>query len=167
MELPGSASDADVLEYLRLWNLTGPVFVDFQDLSAGYEPDFCHVSSKHIVQQSGGWRVHGWALWRFRQGSETVIVGDFHSVWEQADGKLVDVTPPKRGTRVLFVRDPSLSIRATGSGQLLYHNRTNVPQAPRIWQGNPISDDTFEVPNNNPSLVAYCKKLGLPDTSMV
>lgn len=90
MELPGSGSDADVLEYLKLWNLSSPVFVDFEDLGGGYEPKFCHVSSKHIVQQRGGRRIHGWALWRFRQGSNAVIVGDFHSVWEQSDGKLVD-----------------------------------------------------------------------------
>ncbi|MBR1164629.1 hypothetical protein [Bradyrhizobium elkanii] len=96
-----------------------------------------------------------------------VIVGDFHSVSEDPDGVLVDVTPPKAGRRTLFVRDPSLTIGRQGNVQYLYNNRANVPDAPRLWQGQPTSQEFFGVPDDQPILVAYCNKLGLPDTSML
>lgn len=163
MILPSSPTGVEVLDFLTMWRLKVPVYVDYQDVGGSYAPDFCHVSVKHAVQQRGGCRIHGWALWQF----SNVIVGDFHSVWETPSGTLVDVTPPKLGNRVLFVPDPSLSIKSDPRGELLYHNRTNVPRAPRIWGGDPIADDTFVMPLDNASLVAYCDQLGLPDTSMI
>lgn len=168
-KLPASEDDPYVWEFLDLWGLKDPVFVDYVDMGAGYVADFCHVSAKHAAQEHGGRRVHGWALWQYDDPSGVhppIIMGDFHSVWETPDGVLNDVTPPKLGNKVLFVRDPSLTIKATGTSQLLYHNRTNVPAAPRLWKGNIVVHDCFPMPNDNPHLVAYCRKLGLPDTSM-
>lgn len=169
-KLPASLDDPSVLEFLDLWELKDPVFVEFKEVDNRYEPNFCHVSAKHAAQEKGGRRVHGWALWQYDDPAGLalpVIVGDFHSVWETPEGELIDVTPPKLGARVLFVPDPSLSIKSSDSVQMLYHNRTNVPDARRIFKGNPISDDCFSVPNDDPYLVAYCKKLGLPNTSML
>ncbi len=160
--LPVSATDLHVLEFLRLWNLQDPVYLDYEDVGEGYEPNFCHVSAKHIVSKRGGRRIHGWALWQFGE----VIVGDFHSVWETPDSIITDVTPPKVGARILFVRDPTLAISKVGNVQRLYNNRTNVTQAPRLWNGNLTGEDFFSVPDDQPSLVAYCEKLGLSDTLM-
>lgn len=162
-ELPSSATDPHVLEFLALWGLPGASYVDYQDVGEGYQPNFCHVSAMHKASISGGRRVHGWSLLKY----EDVILGDFHSVWETPDGNLIDVTPPKVGLRTLFVRDPTLFIERRGEFQMLYHNRTNVAAAPRLWLGDPIADDRFAMPNQNPFLVAYCLSLGLADTIMV
>jgi hypothetical protein len=171
--LPGSTTHPDVLEFLNLWGLRDPVYLDYEDVGEGYAPNFCHVSAKHVASKRGGRRIHGWALWRFTQGGVDVIVADFHSVWENPDGKIVDVTPPKAGDRVLFVPDPSLAIGRTNNIQKLYTNRTNVPdertngqRGLRLWGGNPTDDEFFDVPDDRPDLVGYCEKLGLPDTSM-
>jgi hypothetical protein len=166
MTLPASETHPDVLEFLNLWNLRDPIYVDYQDVGEGYRPDFCHVSVKHVALNRGGRRIHGWALWQFSQGGVDVIVADFHSVWETPDGVLVDVTLPKDGNKVLFVRDPELVITRVGNVQRLYNNRTNVPDAPRLWNGNPTGEEFFGMPDDQPSLVAYCAQLGLPNTSM-
>ncbi len=116
-----------------------------------------------MVSKNGGTRVHGWALWLF----DTIIVADFHSVWADEKGTLHDVTPPRIGNRILFVRDPTLTITQIGDVQLLYNNRTNFKNAPRLWEGNLTEEDCFHIPNTHPSLVEYCKTLGLSDTSML
>ena len=166
-KLPASESDPSVLEFLNLWNLKDPIYLDFED--KGYAADFCHVSAKHMASKNGGSRVHGWALWLFEGASpdETIIVGDFHSVWADAKGTLHDVTPPKMGNCILFVRDPTLTITQIGDVQQLYNNRTDFKGAPRLRNGNSTAEDRFGIPNNKPDLVAYCKGLGLPDTSML
>jgi hypothetical protein len=164
--LPVSTTDPQVLEFLNLWGLKDPVYLDYQDVGEGYAPDFCHVSAKHVAAKHGGRRIHGWALWQVGQGSATLIIADFHSVWEKPDGTIVDVTPPKFGTRVLFVPDPSLAIGRIGKAQQLHNNRTNFAQAPRLRDGSEIDEEYFGIPDDQPSLVQYCKRLGFPDTSM-
>lgn len=164
--LPASTTDPQVLEFLKLWNLKDAVFLHYQDVGEGYAPDFCHVSAKHAAAKHGGRRIHGWALWQFGEGSSTMIVADFHSVWEKPDGTMVDVTPPKFGTKVLFVPDSSLAITRIGSVQQLHNNRTNFALVPRLRDGSEVREEYFGVPDDLPSLVQYCKRLGLPDTSM-
>jgi len=161
--LPASKTDPLVIEFLKLWNLNGPVYLKFQDVGYDYHPNFCHVSAKHMVLHHEGDRIHGWGLWQFRD----VIVGDFHSVWKAPDGTLTDVTPPKVGSEILFVCDPALRITEIGGVQCLYHNRTNVAETPRLWMGAAIDEDTFGLPNDQPALITYCAKLGLRDTSML
>jgi hypothetical protein len=155
--VPATASDPYVVEFLDLWNLRDPIYLDYEN--NGYAADFCHVSAKHMASKHKGRRVHGWALWLY----DTIIVGDFHSVWEDEKGILHDVTPPKVGNRILFVRDPTLTITQINDVQVLYNNRTNLKDAPRIWNGNPTEEDCFGIPNDNRHLVAYCNALGLPD----
>ena len=166
MTLPASTTDPQVLEFLNLWGLKDPVYLDYQDVGEGYGPDFCHVSVKHVAGKHGGRRVHGWALWLFGQGTAALIVADFHSVWEKPDGTIVDVTPPKFGTRVLFVPDPALKIGRIGATQLLHNNRTNFREAPLLWNGSPTTEEYFGIPDDQPSLIEYCKRMGLSDTSM-
>lgn len=165
-KIPKSTTDPQVVEFLNLWGLKDPVYLDYTDIGEGYAPNFCHVSAKHVVAKHGGRRLHGWALWQFTENGVDLIVGDFHSVWVKTDGTIVDVTPPKFGTRVLFVPDPSLAIGRIGTAQQLHNNRTNFREVPRLRDGNPIAEEHFGVPDDLPSLVEYCKRLGLPDTSM-
>lgn len=164
--LPEAADHPEVLEFLKIWRLKKPVYVGYEDLGEGYGREFCHVSAKHAALHRGGRRVHGWALWNFRKNDVDVIVGDFHSIWENPDGKLIDVTPPRAGDRVLFAPDASLKIGRDGNSQLLYCNRTSVAQAPRLWNGEPTDQEFFRIPDGQPSLVAYCERLKLPDISM-
>ncbi|MEJ0058174.1 MAG: hypothetical protein WDM79_00585 [Terricaulis sp.] len=155
--------DPDVLAFLQNFGLSAaPVYVEFED--RGYDPNFCHVSAKHAAQQHGGRRAHGWAIWQFTE----LVIAEFHSVWENADGALVDVTPPKWNAKnILFVEDLSLQITTAGGMQMLYTNRSSVPDLPYWWLGQPVPYERFGMPNNNVHLVRYCSQLGMVDTSML
>lgn len=161
--LPTSATDPDVQALCRLHNLTDqPVYVDYED--HGYEADYCHVSAKHAEITRGGKRIHGWAIWQF----DSCAMAEFHSIWEDPNGRLIDVTPPKWGeAKILFVPDLSLSIVDWGNIQALYTDRSSLASHPYWHMGNPTEALEWGVPNDASDLVRYCAKLGLPDTSMV
>jgi hypothetical protein len=94
------------------------------------------------------------------------MFGEFHSVWERPDGKIVDVTPPKFGAaRVLFVHDPSCKIEEDNGAYLFHTDRSSLPEFPFVFQGDKSDYSHWSLPPDYPDLVRYCAKLGLPDTS--
>ncbi|MBB5746610.1 hypothetical protein [Brevundimonas variabilis] len=105
---PAVPHSAEVRRVLgRLPNPQDALFLDFADVGAGYHGAACHMNAKHLAMSPGGRRVHGWAIWQYPSFAQA----EFHSVWEDLDGNLVDVTPHRNGqTKVMFVRDPSLVI---------------------------------------------------------
>lgn len=157
-QLPHSTTAPDVVSFCQVFNLTDlPVYLTYQD--EGYGPDWCHVSAKHHAINNGGRRVHGWALWQFPTG----VMGDFHSVWENPDQTLIDVTPPKFGeNQTLFVRDRVSDIYFIGGVFALPTNRMSPPNAPFWLQGQPTPDTVWGLPPHNPNLVQYCSALGFP-----
>lgn len=161
-QLPNSVSAPDVLAFIKLFGLTdAPVLLNYLD--AGYGADWCHVSAKHHALTNGGRRVHGWALWQY----DGLVMGDFHSVWEDGD-KLVDITPPKfGGSQVMFVRDRITDIYEISGIIVLPTNRTSLRQEPFWWKGHPTTEQTFGLPANTHALVAYCIGLGFAVGSIV
>lgn len=157
-QLPISASAPDVVSFCTAFSLTDPpVYLSYQN--QGYGPDWCHVSAKHHAMHNGGRRVHGWALWQFPTG----VMGDFHSVWENPDQTLIDVTPPKcHENRVLFVRDRVTDIYFMNGVFALPTNRMSPPNVPYWWNGNPTTDTVWGLPQQNPHFVQYCTALGFP-----
>jgi hypothetical protein len=162
-KVPASPDEPAIQRFLRMFDLAGPaVLLPYQD--HGYGSDWCHVSAKHRAINEGGKRVHGWALWDF----EGFIVGDHHSVWETAEGELVDVTPPKCGAdQVLFVRDDAAKIEEQGGAYQLFTNRTADPQFPFLWQGNSTIYTHWSCPPNKSDLVDYCAQLDIPVSAIL
>lgn len=158
MQLPISASAPDVVGFCSAFSLTDtPVYLSYKNY--GYDPDWCHVSAKHHAMRNGGRRVHGWALWQFPDG----VMGDFHSVWENPDKELIDLTPPKNGSdQVLFVRDRVANIYLIDGIFALPTNRMSPPNSPYWWGGQPTLDTVWGLPPNNPHFVQYCAGLGFP-----
>ncbi len=91
-----------------------------------------------------------------------MIVGNFHSVWEDDEGKLFDVTPPKIGSKTLFVRDDSLSINRLKAAHDMPVDRTHDPANPFT---HPVSGATvkkgaiYQLPDST-AITDYCHKLG-------
>jgi hypothetical protein len=109
--------------------------------------------------QNGGKRVHGWALWQFPNG----VMGDFHSVWEEPDKTLIDLTPPKNGKdQVLFVRDRVTDIYFINGVFALPTNRMSPPNAQHWWEGQETSNEVWGLPLENPHFVKYCAGLSFP-----
>lgn len=156
--LPSSTSVSDVVSFRAAFGLIDtPVFLPYTD--AGYGPDWCHVSAKHHAMNNGGQRVHGWALWQYPTG----VMGDFHSVWEQPNGTLIDVTPPKFGEgHILFVRDRTTDIYSIQGIFAFPTNRMSPPNPPFWWKGQPTADTVWGLPPKNQHFVQYCQALAFP-----
>lgn len=161
--VPSDRDRKKVESYLSLWgNKAEAIPLVYQDY--GYEAEWCHVSAKHRALTEGGKRVHGWALWRFRD----LIVAEHHSVWENPDGKLEDVTPPRYDSnRILFVRDDTATIVEQGDTYALYANRTSDARIPYIDKGLPYDHINLLLPKQKPDFLNYCKRLEIEPSSIV
>lgn len=83
-----------------------PVYVDVQPLP-GATPDECFPLVKAYAEQWGGESVIGWSIWVF---PGMFLEAEFHAVWRDAEGVLVDITPKRTPTdRILFLPDPTKS----------------------------------------------------------
>ncbi len=163
--LPASLSDLTVEEFIAGWGFPDtPILISYTDVGAGYLGDWCHVSSKAHAMKHGGRRVHGWALWYYEGNG---VMGNFHSIWEDPDGVLVDVTPPKFGqTEIMFVRDRNVCIASGGEGFIMPQNRMAIPFPIHVgvFDGAPTTIPFWTQPCT-PAFVAYCDlhSLAVPD----
>lgn len=78
-----------------------PLYVPVRP-AQGAEPNNCHLNVPALIAQAGGTLVNGWTIWLWPR---VVITAEFHAVWRNPAGELVDITP-KRERRILFVPDP-------------------------------------------------------------
>lgn len=162
--------DADVLQLLALNHLSGtPHYLPYED--RGYGAQWCHISSKHCAMTAGGRRVHGWALWRWdvpeASPPETILFGEHHSVWERPDGALIDVTPPRYGAAVLFVRDDAAVLAQANGVFQMRTDLTNWSEIPRVLAGSPIDSEFYPLTvSARPDLVTYCQGLGFDPMNM-
>ncbi len=63
----------------------------------------CVYNVLSLVETTGGQAVSGWTIW-YTPGS--LIEAEWHVVWDDGTGKLLDVTPKPDGeTRILFIPD--------------------------------------------------------------
>lgn len=102
---------------------TTPASIDnnvkrFADTLAGDKPAFVPViEDKHgiymwcndgvyeKVKADGGSPVFGWAIWEW---PKIMFTAEFHTVWQDDNGNLFDITPkPKGEKQILFVADRS------------------------------------------------------------
>jgi hypothetical protein len=110
----------------RLPTKLAPVRLPFTDVGQDYKGAACHLNAKHRVENFGGSRVHGWVVWQYHNAAQA----EFHSVWRDADGALIDITPHRNGQAdILFVEDPSLRIdRDPATGRAIaFSDITSAP----------------------------------------
>lgn len=79
-----------------------PVFLEPQPVAGARSMECYDNVDKHVAGNKGR-KQHGWLIW---QCGESFLEGEFHAVWRDAEGNLVDVTPPPdREARLLFLPD--------------------------------------------------------------
>jgi hypothetical protein len=85
-----------------------PSFVEVRpDESA--DMAMCYTNAAEVAQRIGGQVVFGWLIWEL---DGIYVTAEHHAVVE-TEGKLIDVTPPFAGERiVLFVPDPITEYRS-------------------------------------------------------
>jgi hypothetical protein len=83
-----------------------PVYLSFTDMGlsgAGLGGGHCHANVEWLVRRYGGRVQFGWLIW---QESTRIFDGEFHSVWINAAGEMLDVSPRLGGEEfALFLPD--------------------------------------------------------------
>ncbi len=77
-----------------------PVLIPYH-LTEGAIVGECFQNVRDHVQQHGGEVVDGWVIW---ESPPFQVEAEFHSVWRDTHGELVDITPPlHRGKKTTFL----------------------------------------------------------------
>lgn len=88
-------------------------------------PGNCYYNVQDKVTRNGGSLVYGWAVWL----SDFICEGEHHAVWEDADGNLVDITPPRIPlNEMLFIPDDRFSYE----GKHIANIRSSVVENPLV-----------------------------------
>ena len=104
-----------------------PVYVPLRPVSNAPQNECVTIVPRHI-EQNGGEQVIGWAIWEWPR---VFIEAEFHSVWRQPDGSLLDLTPKVMPMpRILFLPDP----RRAYNGRQVDNLRKPLDRDPAIKQ---------------------------------
>ena len=69
----------------------------------GCLPNECYENVRMHVEKNGGRIQHGWQIWEI---PGIFIEGEFHAVWMNPDGKMIDITPKDDGEQqIVFLPD--------------------------------------------------------------
>lgn len=66
---------------------------------------WCSDGVLEKMKNAGGAIRFGWNIWEWPR---VLLTGEFHAVWDDPAGELIDITPKPHGeTRIVFVADPT------------------------------------------------------------
>jgi hypothetical protein len=100
------------------------VYVEVAPLESAAVDD-CFPLVDHTVESRGGQAVVGWSLWEL---PSLFLEAEFHCVWRNPEGKLLDIAPKKSATsRILFLPD----------GRRKYEGR-QVNNVRRVLSADPV-----------------------------
>lgn len=117
-----------------------PLFVPVRLTSDGLINE-CFENARRQVARLKGSVQHGWALWEW---SGKMIEAEFHAVWRQPGGSLIDVSPRSDGeTQILFIPDPSRVFE----GKQINNVRVALGDDPRIHEYIALADRHFDILN--------------------
>ncbi|MNC06827.1 hypothetical protein D3C75_543500 [compost metagenome] len=78
------------------------VWVKSEPLPGAPEKECFQIVADHVVRH-GGKAITGWAIWEV---PGVYIEAEYHSIWQDADGVLHDLTPyPHKFDKILFLPD--------------------------------------------------------------
>jgi hypothetical protein len=103
---PGNIQSAHVLEFCdSVVSGQPPVLVPHEPLANKPMLECLTIVPEHVARH-GGKQLTGWAIW---EGTH-IIEAEFHAVWQDPEGRIVDLTPrpPELDlVSILFLEDPS------------------------------------------------------------
>lgn len=103
-ETTPSALTPIILAFARNHLGGDPVYIPVVDDSHGLY-GWCSDGVQQKILADGGGPVFGWTIWEW---PEVLLTAEFHAVWQNLDGDMVDITPkPGSETSILFVPDKS------------------------------------------------------------
>jgi hypothetical protein len=85
-----------------------PIYVPVRTVPGAPKDDCFSIVPQHISRH-GGEQIIGWTIWEWPR---VYIEAEFHTVWQQPDGTVVDLTPKiVPMPRILFLPDPRRSYK--------------------------------------------------------
>lgn len=79
-------------------------------------PNECFPNVERMVKEQGGRQVNGWTVW---QWANILVEAEAHAVWENPEGKLIDITPHDNGeAEILFLRDETMVYEGQSIGNI-------------------------------------------------
>lgn len=79
-----------------------PIYANVEP-KEGARPNECFDNVKIYAEQHGGEVQYGWQIW---EKTGVVIEAEFHAVWKNHEGNLVDITPKTDNEqKILFIPD--------------------------------------------------------------
>lgn len=111
----------------KLGHVEEPVFVPaLVAMVPGAELNNCFDDVRREIEKNGGAIQHGWTIW---QWPGIFIEAEFHAVWRDSQGRLIDVTPKLDGEdRILFAPD----LNRVFCGKRVDNVRLPIGHDPRI-----------------------------------
>lgn len=104
-----------------------PLFVGVKTRADARSAECFEATAKHVVE-FGGSSVVGWQVWEW---PGILIEGEFHAVWKNPDGVLLDVSRKDEGEQqILFIPDP----RFSHTGETIDSIRIPIGKNPKIKQ---------------------------------
>lgn len=104
-----------------------------------------YINVQEKVAKDGGNLVYGWAIWQ----GDFICEGEHYAVWEDNDGNLTDVTPPRVALeKIMFIPDD----RFTAEDKQARNVRVNIT-------GNPLVDHAIMLSEMKEFLLKYGKQL--------
>lgn len=105
VETTPSVISADVIALCERLGSGRPTFVPVQSVVGRHGWCFLNVREKIKLDKGAG--LFGWNIWEY---PNLYLTAEFHAVWQDPSGTLVDVTPKVDGeTRIVFAVDPHYS----------------------------------------------------------
>jgi len=98
------AISPDIIAFCESLKADAPVYVQVQS-----DPDgmfgFCNVGVLEKTKADGGTIRYGWCIWEY---PGVWLIAEFHAVWVNPTGALIDITPKPDGeTCIVFAGDPT------------------------------------------------------------
>ena len=96
-----------------------------------------------------------------------MLIAEFHSVWRAPLGNLIDLTPPRAGSSVLFIEDSRPKITASNGIYWIPTDLTDHPAFPRVFLGSPTDDTHWPLDPSIPAINNYTEGLGFDIAEIV
>ncbi len=133
--------DKDVLKLLAHIDLLyHPIRMPISAKQGAALSDCTNIVNEHI-KEYGGKIVYGWQIWK----CAILVEAEFHAVWENPKGVLVDLTPKPSGfTYILFAKDD----RIVYEGKQIDSVRLNITDNPLVDHFIETSKAFYRLQNN-------------------
>jgi len=108
----------------------------------------CFPLVEEKIKTVGGRRILGWQIWK----TKLLIEAEFHAVWENPDGKYIDITPKSLPFHeILFIPDHT----AMYEGKQVSNIRINITGNSLVDEFISIHEATFRIENKGDRALQY------------